>query len=82
MSFMSLGLVNLNTTQDQRRNHPLARPAQKETSSLACSCTWSAWARARHLVNGGGRDTVVYRIVCVRISGELERYNAVNVWDG
>ena len=80
MSFMSLGLVN--TTQDQRRNHPLARPGQKGTSSPACSSTWSAWSCARHLVNGGGHGTVVYRIVCVRISGELERYNAVNVWDG
>jgi len=46
----------VNTTQDQPRNRPLARPGQKGTNSPACRSTWSTRARARHLVNGGGRD--------------------------
>ena len=50
-------LVNLNPTQDQPHNYPLATPRTKGTSSPACRCTWSTWERrARHLVNGGGRD--------------------------
>jgi len=34
-------LVNLNTTQNQPHNHPIARPIQKGTSCPVCHSTWS-----------------------------------------